>query len=51
MAWGTKLSEAIISRVDSWRAASFTSTSAISGSTSATGLVKKSGAQFAHQAP
>jgi hypothetical protein len=37
---GTKFSDAIISSVRSWRAASSLSTSAISGSTSATGFRK-----------
>ena len=41
-AWGTKFSEAIISSVDCWRSSSRRSTSAISGSTSASGAVWKS---------
>jgi hypothetical protein len=40
IACGTKFSEAIISSVVSWRFASLASTSAMSGSTSARGLVK-----------
>ena len=40
-AWGTKFSEAIISRVPCWRRSSPSSTAAISGSTSASGAVWK----------